>query len=107
MDDMNEVEIIERAIDIIVERGWCQRRMDDERGRACLTYALHLASPSALRSVRAIALVAATLEPDLLPLNPKGFDGRRIALQEWNDEPGRTVEDVVLALKHAAAGETL
>jgi hypothetical protein len=31
----------------------------------------------------------------------------RLTMDQWNDEPGRTVEDVVLAFKHAAAGERL
>jgi hypothetical protein len=98
--DMTDVEVIEKAIGIIDERGWCQHMEEDDDGRVCLNRALDLAMPiRPLSSARVRMRVrrAVSLDPSVLGS----------LLSVWNDEPGRTVEDVVLALKHAAAGERL
>jgi hypothetical protein len=97
---MSAVEVIERAIEIIVERGWCQRKLVDDDGRVCASEALRLAMliyPQPMVAVR----VAVRLR------RAAGFGRSAGVLVDWNDHPGRTVENVVSTLKRAAAGGRL
>jgi hypothetical protein len=106
--DRTEVEIIERVIEIIHERDWCQRTLMDDDGRVCLDMAMTLAMP--VHQPFTPGFVVAPMVAQMVRrrvcqavgLNPYGE-----TLSEWNDWPGRTVEEVVLALKRAVAGERI
>ncbi len=86
-----------RAIEIIKERGWWQGDWEGPNGEVCIARSLVIAGhpqPAfSLRLQEAMQTVAHMLtKPE-----------RRLGPGDWNDAPERTVEDVYLALKHAAA----
>lgn len=89
--------ILNRAADVIVERGWTTGEIQDRRGAVCLVGALNL------------AITGNSLDPV--------FGNRKWSLAEaylrevtdapghaweWNDVPGRTKEQVIGALREAA-----
>ncbi len=73
MTDTTATELVERAIEIINERGWCQHTEVDEDGRVCLDEALGLAM-----STYPKAIVDAMV--DAWDLQAAGHDA------DWNDE---------------------
>jgi hypothetical protein len=77
------------AADLIEQRGWCQRKFQDDDGRLCVEGAIY---------------------HGLAVLDRVCFDAVRIlrrhigddSLIRWNDQPGRTQDQVVAALRAAA-----
>lgn len=93
-----EAQVLRRAVEIIDERGWCQGEYEDGAGRVCARGAIHVAiggapyvDPLSLEKNKFIWEVRC-LVVDLI--------GEGLAV--WNDEPGRTVEQVRHALLTAA-----
>jgi hypothetical protein len=95
--------VLERAADVIVERGWCQG-------------VFHCGS-----SVCAVGAISVVVNGDPIPVDrmpatdafdlwlhdhrdlpPYGEDG---LISDWNDEPGRTADEVITALRECAAAE--
>lgn len=75
--------------DYIEEHGWCQGVGRNVEGRVCLSYALHSVSPNWHENnemYRRLHLAT----------------GAEDTLFRWNDEPGRTREEVVSACRRAA-----
>ena len=82
-------DIFDGAADLIERHGWCKGVAKDERGRLCAIGALH---DAAMLTHCAFGFMAeGQLEEEL---------GRSVA--EWNDEPVRTVQEVLDALRAAA-----
>lgn len=111
---MKESEILEKAADVINERGWTQGREVDRTGAVCLRGALRMAAgatidlkwygadgvhpfmtgpehPRPSEYTRAIERVMGLLEHEVINLMPA-----------WNDEQGRTKDEVITVLQHAA-----
>ncbi len=101
---MTEPSTYAKAIDVIQRRGWTQGvLMDTETGAVCALGALYVACHGGPWSCQTDG-------------HDHFADGwfDQLSLQEatgctsvdgWNDAPDRTVEDVILLLKHADAGE--
>lgn len=89
-----------RAIAIIRERGWHQGTLSGLSGGVCVLGALLAAGHQQCYMDRRLrAAVALLCGP--LPDRSSAWPMHPVA--RWNDAPERTIEDVVLALKHAAA----
>lgn len=84
------------AAEYLRDRGWCQGTMADINGRVCLLGALAQSSIGVDRSVREDAefTVACQL----------GFDSATPfwKITRWNDERGRTRDEVIAVLERAA-----
>ncbi len=86
---MTAAEALSKARDVLAERGWCQRTYQDQDGRVCLVTAL---------------TYAAGVDEGEAWSEAYGLLGRvsgEPVLSAWNDDPSRSYEDVVLALKEA------
>lgn len=87
--------ILERAGEIITEKGWTQGCYEDKDGSVCVSQALTLASKQVAGPIyleeltRARRRVIHAVRPHL-------------TLPGYNDVKARSVEDVLLALKRAA-----
>ena len=82
-------EVLNAAADLIEKRGWCQHLAFDPDGRHCALGAIWAQRcPGPLEREAVAAVRRATGSP---------FVG------EWNDAPQRTKEEVVEALRKAAA----
>ena len=85
-----------RAAAVIRMNGWCQELYETPDGRVCVEGALFrsyggfLTSAGQLRDYRRVVREALG-DPDA-------------SLFRWNDDPARTVDDVLEALDRAAAG---
>lgn len=92
---MNDVrvaaaELCAKARDVLAERGWTQGTLQADDGAVCAVGALKVACEGntvALRYKAAYYAVADTIGCS--------------SVSGWNDEPGRTYEDVVAAFKQA------
>lgn len=88
-------DILLRAAELIGERGWAQGALADaETGGLCLRGAMKLASNEAHVPTMFVAMAF----NQWLLANEGTAD-----VPGWNDEPCRSAEDVVLALKRSAS----
>lgn len=71
-----------------VEAGWCQGEMSTPDGRVCIYGAIEAVAGDPFLAVRMIRRVREVVGRDFLGV--------------WNDEPERTQQDVVRALRQAA-----
>lgn len=101
-----EQEVLAKAAEYIGEHGWCQGRSMDEEGRVCAMGAINavLPIPHDIRDLHAEAryLLAAAVARCLLTKYIDNAPGRELTVISWNDDPSRTAEDVILAMKRAA-----
>lgn len=81
-------EFLRRAADVLEEDGWCQGRGTDGQGRHCAV--------GAMCSVAVDHGQATSVH--LLPLRAR-LEG---PLSDWNDEPGRTKEEVLALFRNTA-----
>lgn len=92
--------VLERAANIIKQRGWCQGAFTDSYGRVCAVGALRLAAggsiTTGLTSIQIEVVLAAAIR--LLKL----VDAGETNLAWWNDISGRTKEAVITAMQCAA-----
>ena len=91
--ELDEVgKVLDAAADYIEGYGWCQYKLEDGRGRACLMGALlRVWSDETIEHRYAVL--------DRLA----GLLGRSVnSIALWNDAPGRTKEEVIAALRGAA-----
>jgi hypothetical protein len=79
-------EVLLRAVDLIEERGWCQHKLRSSEGSICTEQAIREASPGVWR----------------LPLMHFAAFLGEAEVHHWNDDRGRTKEEVVSALRQAA-----
>ena len=83
-------KVLLRAADLIEDRGWCQRALEDDMGRYCAIGAiLQVPGTTDERSVAATRLMKSICERDVAV---------------WNNAPGRTKEEVVAKLRAVALG---
>ena len=83
----------------LVRQGWCQGRLAETAHGA----EVHPCSPEAARWCLVGAVVRATGNGDSYPVLDAviahlGFDRRGESLRDWNDAPGRTVDEVAAVL---------
>jgi hypothetical protein len=93
MTDMTEADVLDKAAKIIEERGWCQgKEAFRSGGPTCAAVAIGIAAPvgTGLRG-QAERFLHHWLTPT--PRN----------VIFWNDAPGRTADEVITALRSAAA----
>lgn len=111
-------QLLTRAADIIEVRGWYQNGFISERGEVCMVAAMRMSAAEHIElptiETRRVCLGAKGAWPESVRDELKGvFDqavqqvARKIndaILDEWNDDPGRTADEVVGALRAAAEG---
>ncbi len=83
-------DTVEKAADLLRERGWTQHTFEDSQGRLCVVGALHHASSGAYNALASETYnaIAKCLGRGDLPL--------------WNDAPERTQAEVEDKLMEAA-----
>lgn len=84
-----------RAAAARVRQGWCQGSMVDGFGNVCAVGAIDIVTPNTLADACVRFDVLTQLQLVI------GYSGCA-AVAEWNDEPGRTAEEVALAMEQAA-----
>ena len=89
---MTDKEILIRAKELLVKRGWCQGEYEDSQGRICLSKSVNLVE-SKLKDRRSVRI----LIKDLI-VKP---NGPFISIPTWNDVPERTKEEVFSLLDRA------
>ncbi|MFF5973683.1 hypothetical protein ACFY7C_19360 [Streptomyces sp. NPDC012769] len=101
---MTPEEILHTAIEIIERDGWYQGDLDDgddKHGAVCAVGAIERAWSGSSQAFGALYWPDERREAiDRLNSHVGSYYG---GIGVWNDHPGRTVEDVILALKKAAA----
>lgn len=111
---MKTSEILDKAADVIAERGWWrgsykEPRRDPRTCPVCVLGALNVATGSspdveASFKVPCATSAAANALADYLMLNP-GDDLIDTLGNEWNDRDAESAEEVVRKLRAAAASE--
>lgn len=91
--------ILERANEVLDERGWCQHQTMNARGQVCAVGAIQEASRFWGRALPRRSDLAPYLEAVLLLGAAIGIHMGDVPI--WNDMPGRSEEDVHLAFKQA------
>lgn len=87
---MTDAEILQKARDILSQRGWCQKKPTDAKGHVCAITALEEAYEWAqTRSIGAYQALR-----DVLPRNSH-------FVSVYNDSPKRTMEEVLTLYDHA------
>jgi hypothetical protein len=87
-------EALERAAHIIEQRGWIQNDAESAKG-ICLTHALLLAADAS-------TLRVGLLRPPVCTILGLPFSSP-VSLMVWNDQKGRTQQEVIDALRAAAS----
>jgi hypothetical protein len=95
--------LLYEAIHVLETRGWVQGTARTPGGQVCLQSALQEAN-NTLHPSAAVGRMATALVESYLWAHPApGAQVLDVRIPDWNDEPGRTLEDVKLALKTVAA----
>lgn len=84
---------IEKAIEILEERGWNQGSRESSTGEVCLAEALLRAKGLGIHIARTFAA-----QWNLF----KSYLGGSSCIPEWNDDPSRTKEEVIDKLTEVA-----
>lgn len=105
-------DILRRAAEVLGEKGWTQGQSMDNEGRMCAVGAIRYAGHEMLggsmwghrfdEAGAAVDVFFAHLNSGLKPQHIVPGDVP-ISIPEWNDNPERTAEDVILELKRAAS----
>lgn len=89
------------AADIIVEQGWCQNTAKNAIGNVCMGGAISMAHHGSAygwaEAKDALARMRNTLKAEEPALSISGC-----AVSEWNNQPGRTAEEVIAKLREVA-----
>ncbi len=115
-DTITPPVLLRRAADVITERGWLQRDFISHSGQVCLVGAMRLAAAGHAGIDPDKVFAAAHGDREVWPEENRyalkhTFDEsvRLVAarvggklIHEWNDEPGRTSDEVVALLRRAA-----
>ena len=102
---MNTSEILDRAADLIEERGWTQGWYCGPTGELCAAGAMFVAiglRPAGWTAPEHPAHRRAMVAFERHLMDTFDYFGAH----NWNDEPGRTQAEVVNALRAAARAET-
>lgn len=99
MDDQQTREaaadLIDGAIDVLHERGWCQGTLVNDAGNRCVLGALRVAADATNHALLKPSVAAVSHALDL--------DGSASHLVLFNNDPLTSAEDVLLGMKRAAA----
>ena len=96
--NLTETQTILLAAAAEVRKGWCQGAYQDGRKNVCALGAISRAvCGDALKGILDPTAISATRRV----VEHVGI-GEGLALWAWNDEPGRTAEEVATALENAA-----
>lgn len=100
------------AAERIRQRGWCQRQFSDLDGRVCAigSIANFNANGTIDQLNPCTNLISAAGKTAIIKLSKYLLNGRSQSFREWpgaiisiwNDEPGRTAEEVIAAFEGAA-----
>lgn len=95
---MTVADVLSTTRDILAERGWCQGSLRAADGSVCLVMAINVALSRHMRErIRSDVTSTAVWEAIGQAVGSSGAGD----IGRWNDDPSRTYEDVVLALKRA------
>jgi len=88
---VNAADVLDKAADVIVERGWCQGQFRNSAGQVCALAAVHTA--------------ARTTPFTWVADEALGIIRKRVGMSVayWNDAPERTADEVITALRECAA----
>ena len=86
---MKTSEVFRKAGDVLRERGWCQGGLMNAEGKVCALGALGVAECR--------GALSGPSQEIYRNLSQQILDGRLIGA-DWNDSPGRTVEEVYAVL---------
>lgn len=107
---MTTAEVLRAAADRIEKYGWCQGGTGEQGERRCAMRAISHAIDAAFN-----VTIATDRRSPAAHVAKRAFEGARVALMKhlnltggwavpgWNDAPGRTAEEVIAALRGAAA----
>lgn len=89
-----------KAAEYMSEHGWCQGDLEDADGRVCVAGAIKAVVRGKDRNLRSTSAVISLHE---YLVKEYGDNCAAISIPAWNDDPDRTVEEVILALKQAGS----
>lgn len=107
MHKHEEIETLFRAAEILEDRGWCQGLLTNDRGEHCAVGALCVALEQQMRCNYGDLVRSGPLNIFAAYL-PPGSDDREtgvVKITRWNDNPERTAQEVITALRRAAHQE--
>lgn len=104
------MNVCEAAIDAIERRGWTQGIVEDDDGRICLVGAVNVASRGTATNVktRHVAIErqrAKALSDIYAEIRANDLVDSSGWITQYNDAPGRTVDEVIEVLRYAAKRE--
>ncbi len=104
--DMKVSELLEAGSEVLIERGLAQCVYVDGQGHVCASAALHIAAGGTFqRSDGILVAQPASVDGWELSVTARGYVRLWLdvpMIEMWNDEPGRTVNDVCDAFHEAA-----
>lgn len=89
--------VLTAAADLLEEKGWTRKVAEDSQGRHCLVGAL-------FQVILNLPPNNGSIYYDALEAVQQRLPGGRVV--NWNDNPGRTAEQVIALLRRVAAEET-
>jgi hypothetical protein len=105
---MKPSEILDKAAELLEEKGWCQRReMDPSTGAMCARGAIKRAiGARTIRLDKAYFLDDLREEEDhVVAMHAMRYVKETTGadhIPHWNDSPMRTADEVITSLRHAA-----
>lgn len=102
VDKEQVVDVLNDAADLLELYGWCRGRTEDSRGRRCALGALGACAGLNIPLFQAGNYALASY---LVTEGGKGGSAREFSVVDWNDDPYRTANDVVTALRKTSIRE--
>lgn len=93
-----------KAAALIEKHGWCQNRLEDQQGRMCLRGAIGMAAAGNAHFFHGGEWVGVAKEADQRVHNAISGGKAWECPGMWNNERGRTQEEVVAKLRAVALG---
>ena len=104
---MNPADQLRAAAQYLQENGWTQGYLYDHGvpmpSPACAVGAMRAVTDGAAEEQNLRDVLSSYLEAEGLMSRKRPTPTARRTLTGWNDDPHTTAEDVILAMKHAAA----
>lgn len=100
MNELSVSDVLRKAVDVLAERGWHQGGLVGPDGERCAYGAILDAANNGRLSGETGLLFEQWLQRE-------GMLCREMGVGVWNDDPARSYEDVVLAMKRCAADADL
>jgi hypothetical protein len=90
--DTDITKVLIKARDYLVEHGWCQGAMENRSGQVCIFGAVYI-----------VGEFNSSVDPTFSRVMFALKNITKDSAQRWNDEPGRTQEEVVSLFDQAIA----